>query len=152
MVRVAYNTAERRGALMAVEFAHVDGREMRFPRGIRKGRRRTHRVWLNDAALAAIESIRTDRRLIFPFPNWPRSARWFQDVWKKKLLASAGIPEHRRFGLHGLRKAAASELAKINPLAAQLALGHGDFRTTQNHYINPGIQADALARLPQPGS
>jgi integrase len=67
------------------------------------------------------------------------------------LQDSAGIPRKEHFGLHVIRKTAATVLAGFSPQAAQLALGHRSLTTTVNHYINPtSIVAAALDAMPQP--
>lgn len=150
LVILAYNTGERRRALLEVKYSNREGPVLHFPRGIRKGKKRSHAIALNSAAIEAIESIWTEGRdVILPWKNWPKSRRWFHTNWHR-LLNLAGIPEARQFGLHGIRKCAGTEAATINPLAAQLLLGHSDFRTTQKHYLHPRIQSEALAKLPQP--
>lgn len=151
LVRVAYNLGERRGALFAVRAAEARVPDVLvFPAAIRKGRKKSHAVAVNAAARAALETIwPAEGELVFPWSGWPKTASRFYGCWRQ-WLASAGIPPARRFGLHALRASAATGVARVNPLAAQLLLGHADFATTQRHYIAPGILAEALAQLPQP--
>ncbi len=151
-VRLAYNLGERRGALFQFRAAGPTPPDViEFGAAIRKGRRKSHRVAVNAAARAALLEIwPAEGELLLPWRGWPKTASRFYDCWRQ-WLASAGIPPSRRWGLHALRRAAATQAARINPLAAQLLLGHADFATTQRHYVAPGILAEALARLPQPG-
>lgn len=148
LVSVAYNTAERKFALLHVRFADLDGRKLRFPRSIRKGKRKSNVIQLNDAAMAAIDKIRGPREFIF---GWPHCPRYF-DTCRERLLKLAGIPRERWFGMHAFRRTAATAIGLADPLAAQWLLGHADFKTTNDHYLGGKKQrvAQALAALPQP--
>ena len=72
----------------------------------------------------------------------------------------AGLPAERQLGFHGFRKANGTELWKIDSEAAQSNLGHGDRRTTVNHYVaaealvrsKAARELPALEGLPQPTS
>jgi integrase len=66
------------------------------------------------------------------------------------MFKAADIPKTRRFGFHGLRKSAATEIARVNPEGARLLLGHSSLRTTIGHYIHPSLQAEVFQSLPQP--
>lgn len=152
LATLAYNTAERRYALLHVDQPACGAVEIVFPRGIRKGRALTHRVPLNEWARAAIESIRTDRKLLFPWPyseTEREKLRYFGRCWER-LLTHAGIPEERRFGLHGLRKATATEMAAYDPMAAIMTTGHQQWSTFQRYYAGRKIKAEGLGKLPQP--
>lgn len=150
---VGYNTAERRYALLHVEQPNPNATEIVFPRGIRKRKVLTNRVPINEWVREAIESIRTDRKLLYPWPyseTEQEQLRWFGRCWEK-LLERSGIPAGRRFGLHGLRKATGTEMASYNPMAAMMTLGHQEWATFQRHYAGKKIKAEGLDKLPQPG-
>jgi len=154
LIILAFNTGERRGALLGVTYADLTFDERRgallcFPRTIRKGQRKRNKVPLNAAALQAIEKIRTPRELIFPWKNWPKNTKWFETNWKR-LLAMAGIPEERQFGIHSIRKTTGTAVFNLNPAAAQLLLGHSDMATTQKFYVNQGVVRAAVDELQQP--
>jgi len=69
----------------------------------------------------------------------------------RRLQDAAGISPADRFGLHVIRKTAATVLAGFSPQAAQLALGHRSVTTTMGSYIDPrGIIGSALNAMPQP--
>jgi hypothetical protein len=146
LVAVIYNTGERKGAIFKVKQPAPDDELLHFPAVTRKGKRKGRKVPLNQYAREAIEAIRTERELLFPWPHCPRH---FYTLWWR-LLTYAGIPEERHFGLHGLRKATATEISAYSPMGAQLVMGHSDGTLLQKHYVNRRIERDALARLPQP--
>jgi len=145
-VTIGYNTGERKGALLHVEQPPPGATTIRFPSGIRKGHRKARVVPLNAAAQREIERIRTDRRQLLPFPHAERD--WYTLWWQ--LLKTAGIPEDRWFGLHGLRKATLSEASSYSPMGAQQIAGHSDGTLLEKHYVTRRLMKDALDRLPQP--
>lgn len=146
LVAFTYNTGERKSAVFGAPQPTTAAEEIKFAAKTRKGKKRTNTVWLNGAAVLAIESIRTDRMALFPWPNDPRT---FYTRWKQ-LLTLAGIPKERQFGLHGLRKATATEAAAYSPMGAQQILGHADGTLLQRHYVARTLKRDALEKLPQP--
>jgi hypothetical protein len=146
LVCVTYNTGERKGAIFKVMQPPPAADSIHFPPATRKGKKRGTTVHLNQYAREAINAIRSDRELLFP---WPHSPRHFYTVWWK-LLKRAGIPESRWFGLHGLRKATCTEISAYSPMGAQLVMGHSDGTLLEKHYVNKRIKRDALERLPQP--
>jgi hypothetical protein len=148
-VVVSYNTSEREGAMMTVELPPPGAVEVHFPRSIRKGRRKSMIVPLNAAAREAIETTRSARALLCPFPRWPHSRRWFLRQWHR-LVRIAGISAARNFAPHALRRSTATEAAQIDPKVAQLLLGHGSMKTTIDHYVNQSQMRSVLDRLPQP--
>lgn len=145
-----YNTGIRLETLLAARFDWIttddEGTWLIVPSTALKGRKRGRRFFLNQAALEAIEAIRTDRDLIF---EWRFTEGYLHDR-RRELLAKTRIPEHRRFGFHALRKALATELGKINSIAAKMALGHAGGDVTIEHYQNRIILVESLMKLPQP--
>jgi integrase len=152
LATLTYNTAERIGAMLGVEFAGLNaaGDQLKFPRGVRKGKVRSHVVPLNLAARECIAAIRGERERKLMFP-WPKGRRQIYDYWYK-LLTYAGIPLERQFGFHAIRKAANTEMASNsgNPMASQMLLNHQDLRTTMKHYTGAKVLREALDKLPQP--
>jgi|AGTN01.3.fsa_nt_gi Phage integrase family. len=163
LVRGIYNVGERRGAIFQVGFddlleddpARYPYGRLRFPRQIRKRKRKANLVPLNRWAREAIEDARRGREAeiaanpgakIWPLPC---TMRRFDRIWQR-LLERAEIPAHRRFGLHGLRKAAATELADISPLATQQLMRHSDAKTTNRSYVQRRNLAQSLQQMPQP--
>jgi integrase/DNA-binding CsgD family transcriptional regulator len=110
--------------------------------------RKGQRIHLNETALRHLQGIRSNaRELVFP---WPHVKKYF-DTCFHRLQTKAGIPTEDHFGLHDLRKTAATLLWEDSPQAAQFALGHASMATTRNHYVNGAqMTARALDALPQP--
>jgi integrase len=152
LVRFLYNTGLRIAEAMQATWDLVDREEpgwLFLPRRIMKGGRHDHRIPLNRWAKQAIEAVRR--------PSHPRLfSKWVWPGGKTGLYHQFGrvvrksrLPAHRWFKFHGLRGAVYNELAGIDPLVADLLLGH---RTTvgQRHYADRKRMASALALLPQP--
>lgn len=161
LILTAYCTGIRLEQLMLLDYSmlHVDGAdaELIMPEGICK-RGVGQRLFLHPAARAAIDKIRTGcRPEIFYWPNIRSAAkntrrnafRWLQTN-RKQLLRTAGIPEARQFGFHGLRKCAATEMADYNPMAAQIFLNHAGGSTMGRHYVSHRLLKDAILALPLP--
>lgn len=147
---VAWNTGERIGTLLSMRMAEIDwaGKRIVLPADRMKSRR-PKIVYLNAAALNALRSIRTDRKLIFPWPSNDYRSTFYKRL--HKLQDVAGIPREDQFGFHPIRKTVATMLWEINPGAAQCALGHTTNDVTKKHYVDGGgMVARALDQLPQP--
>lgn len=106
-------------------------------------------VPINDTTLEHLKTIRTDRELLFP---WPHDMTHFHTCFHN-LQDAAGIPRDEHFGLHSIRKLAATLLWEHSPATAQLTLGHASLRTTRKHYVAGGdMLRKAIDQLPQPAS
>ena len=148
LLAVTYNTGLRRGTLFTTKMEHVNWERecLSLPARHMKSRR-PQIVHLNPTALEHLQTIRTDRELVFP---WPHSWRDY-DRGFHRLQDLAGIPAADHFGLHSIRKTLATMLWEESPGAAQFALGHLSAETTRRHYVaGGGIVGRALDRLPQP--
>lgn len=148
LIVTAYNTGLRRGTLFGLRVTDVDWTKRTIlVRPANNKSRKRFATPLNETTIRHLSAIRTDREFLFP---WPHCRRWF-DTTFHRLQLSAGIPQSEHFGLHNLRKTLATMLYEASPGAAQIALGHSDSRTTQQHYVAPSaIVARALDALPQP--
>jgi integrase len=105
-------------------------------------------LYVNHAAEQAMEAIRTDRALLFP---WPHCIRHLHTI-RAKLLDRAGIPANRRLGFHGLRKAAAKGAAEFRMDVARIQLGHATETMTREHYVPRSIVAATMEQMQQPRS
>ncbi len=148
LVRWIYNVGTRIDTTMRLEYPMIRGNWLVVPPAIMK-RHAARRFWVNDAAMAAVDAIRTHRTRIFPWPNWPRSQNWLQKT-RRLILAAAGIPPQRRWGFHGLRKAMASQVALIDRRVAQSMMGHTTWEMTAGCYVHPDTIGPVMDRLPQP--
>lgn len=156
-IRFDYNVGIRFGALVQLRFSWLHQDEMgtwiTIPEdtpdikvSARKG------YFLNSSACAAVEEMRAKSKpgedRIFA---WDVGESWLYNLFRR-LMAIAGIPAERsyRVKFHGLRRAMGTELAKINGLAAKMALGHTGRDVTIDHYVHRVVLAESLAKLPQP--
>jgi len=149
VILLDYNTGLRPGTLFAVRWEMISGHWLTVPTGIAKGEDGL-RIWLNDPALQAIEPLRRAAGLVLGWENWPEAESTFRKH-RIRQQEAAGI---RLLPLYGLRRCFSTELAKINPLAAQIMMGHRDLGMQMmiDHYVDPEqLLGEALAKLPQPG-
>jgi integrase len=150
LIAVALNTALRCRSLFGLRMAHLDwnGRRIVVPAEIMKtGKGLT--LPMNDVVYRHLWAIRGTREHVFP---WDCSQEWFRRQFKR-LQVLAGIPKEKTFGLHALRRTAATILWKHSPQAAQLMLGHATQDITKRSYVNAEeVLAGALATLPQPAA
>ena len=148
LIRVAFETGERRGALMALRWSEVDleGLQVTFLAETRKGRSR-------DIVRAISQSVADQLRLhrgapgdlVWRYPGKPHSLYASWDLLRKR----AGVQVR---GLHSIRKSSASYLAAAGGNASE-HLGHSNPRTTAV-YLDPSIvrpKETAVSRLPQLG-
>jgi integrase len=150
LLSVALNTALRHGTLFKLRWEWIDteARRLLIPASAMKARR-PHLVPLNADVLKHLASIRDDGTSDVVFP-WPYTRETF-DKKLKLLQGLAGIPAGERFGLHAIRRTAATLLWRNCPEAAQIILGHRSSLITLRHYIEPAAATSgAMERLATP--
>ncbi len=150
LVLFAYNTALRIGSLTIVRWSafEQDRKDLWWVRVRVKGGA-TKRVHCNAYAMEAVEAMRPLTGQFDRVWHFPHVHSWLQENRRRILLAS-GLPPDRQFGFHGFRKACATQGSADDALGTQMQLGHKDWATTQDSYINPARAAAAMANLPQP--
>ncbi len=146
LVRAAFETAERVGALLAVEWRDVDLPErMILLRA--ENRKGAHQDLLRPISpitagwLAQLRRDAGDRRLVW---RWDRTPT---HLWGhfRNICQRAGVQPR---GYHGLRRAAASYIAAAGGLSeAAAALGHASASTTQAHYVDQTIAKPSRSHL-----
>jgi len=145
----AYFTGLRRGTLFSLRLDHIDwnARSLDIPAENMKSNR-PHAIPLVETVLDHLRVIRTDRELVFP---WPQHLRTFH-LYFHVLQNWAGIPKEEYFGLHALRRTLATNLTEVGSVdVARFMLGHVAADVTERHYINPdGIVANAIRKVPVP--
>lgn len=167
LTRFAFQTSERRGALLGVRFSDVRPiddaarlpgcepvdpectHEMRVPGGLRKGHvKRTLFIPLNPQALEAIEAMRSDtpREVIFA---WPHCLEHFAECWKTLVTKHAGLPDESRLHFHRVRSTAISEATELHPMCGQLLAGHSTGEVTMRHYQQRKLLRRHLMRMPR---
>jgi len=150
LIAVACSTGLRIGTLLALEMVEIDWKSGQLVISAEKMKaRRPHLAYLNEAALHELRAIRTDRRLVFP---WPHCKRYF-DQYLRGMQRRAGVPESERVTFHAIRRSFGTALAGVSLDLARLALGHQALQTTLGHYIGPvdALRA-AVAQVPMPAT
>lgn len=133
LLLLAYDTGERITPLISLRWSCVKPGAVLFVAEDRKGRRADVYREIGPETAAAIEAIRGDRDLVFP---WPRSYTY---LWKRLgiILERAGLPASRRDKFHKVRRTTASYYQAAGGSAQQL-LDHASPNTTRG-YLDPRI-------------
>ena len=141
LLMVAFDTAERIGAVSGAEWDNLDGTWLLFPAEVRKGKRRDRLFELDMQTVEVLIRLRKLQCSHMMFP-WPYSPSY---IWTKydAILRSAGLPHGPRDKFHRIRKTVAS-IAHACGLNAQELLDHQDRRTTQK-YLDPRFTRNAQA-------
>lgn len=149
LLEIVYNTALRRRTLFELRMDEIDWQKNSLRlKGERFKSGRPMIVHLNPAAMEALRRIRTPHRELI-FPTNATTTTFY--TYFHYLQYTAGIPKKEHFGLHIIRKTAATVLAAVSPKTAQLALQHASLSTTLDSYIDPtGIIGASLDAMPQP--
>lgn len=148
LLLVAWDTGERIGAIIHLDWSNVDLRKqwVRFPAEDRKGGGDDSAVRLSDDAVSALRKIQTSEGLVFPWPNC------YTYLWRRygEILKAAGLPCDHKSKFHRIRKSVASH-AEAAGANATAMLRHSKREITEA-YLDPKIvtrqqPADVLFRL-----
>ena len=133
LLLLAYDSGERVAALTLVRWADVRGGYVLFRAETRKGKRRDILREIGPETQAAIEAIRGDRDLVFP---WPYCHTY---LWTRLsiILRRANLPAGRRDKFHKIRRTTASYYEAAGH-SAQRLLDHSSPSTTRK-YLDPRI-------------
>jgi integrase len=134
MLRLAFETAERIGAIRLLRWRDVDldERAVVYMAENRKGATRDIRRAISPELAGWLAQIRQrDCDLVFPWDRHPTSL-WYE---LKKLASIAGVTAR---GFHGLRKSAASYVTAAGGDATRL-LDHSNPTITRDHYVDESI-------------
>jgi len=143
-----YNTGVRLDTLMRLRWEMIDGDWLKIPPDVIK-RNQGQMLWLNGPAKAAIETLPHRSGLIFNWRGWPDTHNTLQ-AQRRRLQRAAGVPIR---GFQALRESLSTQLARINPIAAQIMMNHKGLGMAMmiDHYLDAeAILSDALAKMPQP--
>lgn len=145
-----WNTGERIGAVMALEWDHVDLKNgwVRFIAEDRKGAREDNALPIADYTIEALKTIRRREGLVFPWPYAPTY------IYHRlaKIMQRAGLPDTREYKFHVFRKSVASHYEAAGGNATEL-LGHSSRKITMA-YIDPRLvrRPSAADLLFKPGT
>lgn len=132
LIYAAWCTGARIGELMALRWFNVQGTEIVFLAGTRKGHTRDISRRITPDLAAAIEiHRRCPGDLVWPWPGKPTSIYASMAI----LCAKAEVPQ-RRF--HAIRKASASYVQAGGGDAVS-HLDHSDANITRNHYLDERV-------------
>ena len=134
MIRVAWESAERVGAIRLVEWRDVDleERAIVFRAENRKGGAADNRREISaDLSGWLAKMKQPGQRLVWPWDG-SETGLWYEFG---KLCAVCGITAR---GFHGFRRSSASYLAAAGG-SAQEHLTHDSPKTTRQHYLDPSI-------------
>ena len=128
-----YELGERIGGILGIEWGDVTSEGIIVRAEERKGKRRDIYRTISPECHAAIEAIRSDRRLVF---DWDRS---YGRIWGRlgRICERAGLPNDRGSKFHRIRKTTASYAAAAG-LNAQAVMDHASPLTTRR-YLDPRI-------------
>ncbi len=148
-----HNTGLRISTAMMLRWSMFDRWRKNWvdiPPELMKGGNNGVRIYCNSFARSEIEAIRTPRSdMIFPWRAFPKGTSWLH-AWQQRIVSWTDIPEHRRFGFHGFRKALVTTVAEKDGFLSQMVAGHSSGNVAINHYINPKITEPILETIPQP--
>lgn len=144
MIRTAWETAERVGAIRLVEWADVDleDRAIVFRAENRKGGASDNRREIGEELAGWLARMRQpSQRLVWPWDG-SETGLWYEFG---KLCAVCGVTAR---GFHGFRRSSASYLAAAGgSAAAQEHLTHDSVSTTRQHYLDPSICRPRLSAV-----
>ena len=142
---VAYDTAERTGALLVIkqDWINRDESVLRIPAACRKGGTKRGNYRLRPCTLSAIDQIwHPERDLLFPGLELRNFHRHY-----RAILTLAGLPVGRRNGLQRIRRTVATLLDRAGGDATKF-LGHSDRRVTERSYLDGLDNAGPVELLP----
>jgi integrase len=143
----AYQSGERVGGLLSIEWRDVAFNGITIRAEGRKGQRRD--IWrgISPDCYESIVAIKSDRRLVF---DWPKC---YSMLWHDlgRICKRAGLPNDRLSKFHRVRKTTAS-YAAAGGLDPQKVMDHASPATTRR-YLDPRIvrQPEATDVLPRIG-
>jgi len=149
LVLTLFYTGLRIGTVKQLEFSMIqrrrDGYWLEVPGEIVDKTEKPLEKFLHPCAVDAIDALRTDRQLIFP---WPHNARHLATC-HDRLQEIAGMTG-KRLSPHAWRRTHGREMGKLGAFhglkVAQRTLDHEDDRTTSSFYCD--LEAELIAKLP----
>lgn len=154
LLLVIWDTGERIGAVMAIEWECVDLKTgwVRFPAEDRKGARDDNALPIAADTVAALSAIKprgySPSQKVF---RWPYSSTYIYNRLAR-IMVRAGLPNNRLYKFHVLRKSVASHYEAAGGNATEL-LKHSSRKITRT-YLDPRIVQPVSAKdlLFRPGA
>lgn len=146
ILTVALATGLRRGQLLGLDPANLNGAYIRVVSARSKGRRGKLQ-YLTPGALAALAAVHREGQPFFVWPYYRKNKRdpdalplmnvRHLDLQFDRLKKLAGIPPARWFGWNGFRKLVGTQAHDLaGPEGAQSVLGHSKSGTAMAHYVS----------------
>lgn len=133
---VLWDSGERIGAILKVRWSDLEIDWLKIRASYRKGKRRDQIVRLHEKTVEALDPLRRDDGLIFP---WDKSETYLYRVYNR-ILKQAGLPTDKCSKFHRMRKSFASHLHAIGG-DATAGCGHSSDAVTRKSYLDPRIAA-----------
>jgi integrase len=140
LLSVMWDSGERIGALLQIEWQHVDmeSRWLYIPAELRKGGRRDMTYRLSPETVDALKHLKAHKtRLVF---HWPRNRTYLWQAFGE-VIRHAGLPQVSRQKFHRLRRSVATHLKGMGG-DPQSQMGHSSAAVT-GKYIDPRIYPSA---------
>jgi len=137
-IAVAWNTGERKSALLAIQWQHVEleTREIYIPAEDRKGGSKAadmvYQLWTE--TVEVLKRLPRVGPLVFP---WQKNRTTIYNRYRR-ILQRAKLPCDRRSLFHRIRVSHASWVKALGGNATD-SLGHSSPETTRRHYEDPRI-------------
>ncbi len=138
-VRVAYDTALRRGDLLALGTSQID--DEGFVDLTQNKTATGHIVKLSAVTLVAVLATLADRKRQLIFDQKPA---WFNDWWGK-LLVKAQLRKGPREMQQKMRRSAASHAERERTGSGRHLLGHKSHGLAEKHYLDPRICREVIS-------
>jgi integrase len=137
LVSVIFDSGERVGAVLSVQWSDLSGEWLTVPAKYRKGKRKPGRYRLRAGTLALLQEMRahSEEPVIFA---WHMSRGY---VWQRfsKIVKQAGIEDKRRNKFHKIRRTVATFFEQAGGDATRL-LQHNSRKTTEAYLDESMIQ------------
>lgn len=134
LVLLIWDSSERIGAVLQLEWSNLSGNWLRVPAEFRKGGIKERAYELHPDTIAALMKLKRPGELkIFA---WPYSRDYLWHRWRR-VLKEAGLSANRKSAFHCIRRSHASHAEAAGMNATEL-LGHDSRKTTMG-YLDPRI-------------
>jgi len=136
LLPVAYETAERIGAILAALIEDYRRPMLIVRAEARKGRRRDRIYKLTEGTCDRVEALIAGRTSGLVF-EWQLATTYIHNAFHR-IASAAGLEQRRRLGFHDIRRSAASHFAAAGGDAVAM-LDHSSGATTRRWYLDPRL-------------